>query len=316
MMFCRAGLVAVGVCVPTAFLGCGTDSDSGGGPAGSPGAFCTDESHFMPDNEIELLHHCDGDSLVPKETCEAKGCVSRMGCTCNSQTSCDGVGGTWNEVKCKDLGGKWTDFINHASEARSNDNSCEGKVTTFPDDGASYGYGTGDSMDLRVAVGKVARACCSSFPATVCDENNLAAATCKLPADLLVDEGHYGECASFYANITTCGEHGCWTYNWDCICDTEATCTSAGSRWLKKTCGDDMRDRNDDYYAKIAAARASGSCVDSNGKALMVMPGDLSLPVDDSITSPKKLASMTSANRKCCNDESDFCASTGEEVLV
>jgi len=318
MMFCRAGLVAVGVCVPTAFLGCGTDSDSGGGPtptptASSPGAFCKDESHFMPDNEIELLHHCDGDSLVSKETCEANGCLSSpTGCMCNAQASCEGVGRTWNEVKCNDLGGKWADFINKASEARSNNNICEGKVTTFPAHGGDYT--SGKSMDLRVAVGTVARACCSSFPATVCDADNTAA-TCKSPADLLVNEDRHGECLSFHANETTCEANSCiYTHaTSDCWCDTEERCKAAGGRWLKKTCGDDMRQRNDDYYAKIATARATGSC-DSNGAALMFVDGLLSRP--SSTPHLKKLSDRTWGNDECCKSSSDLCDSTVEEALV
>jgi len=317
MMFCRACLVAVGVCVPTAFLGCGTDSDSGGtdsdsggGPASSPGAFCKDESHFMPDNEIELLHHCDGVSSVPKETCEEKGCFFYMQiCMCSTQAFCEGVGGTWNEVKCNDLGGKWADFINKASEARSNNNICEGKVTTFPEDGGDYT--SGQRMDLRVAVGTVARACCSSFPETVCDADNTAA-TCKSPEDLLVNEDAYGKCLSFHAPKTTCEENNCDSDAFGCRCTTEADCKAAGSRWLKKTCGDDMRQRNDDYYAKIATARATDSC-SSNGAELMFEDGLLSRP---SFTFLKELKDRTYFNRKCCISSSDLCDSTVEEALV
>jgi len=79
-----------------------------------------------------------------------------------------------------------------------------------------------------------------------------------------------------------------------------------GSRWLITTCGDELRQLNDNYYEAIATARLAKSCVGVEWGT-----GDLStVPRRDELLQIK-----TSTLRECCTASSDFCK-TMQQVLV
>eukprot|EP00439_Symbiodinium_sp_Y106_P026096 s1469_g3.t1 len=253
---------------------------------------CKDEADFMPSNPLHQWCELHGAS-VDSDTCTAHGCTSHNGhCHCDSQSSCDGVGGTWKVTTCDMEMGYWEPAKHKALQEAYENGTC----------GVDSTYG-----DLVSMIDYPARQCCASFPATLCDPTAKKMTPCKDEADFMPSNVVHEYCDLHGSSVDsdTCTAHGCRSNHGHCHCDSQPSCEGVGGTWQVTTCDMEIGYWEPAKHKALQEADESGTC------GVHTMYGDLANMIDYTATKccasfPATLCDKTARHMTPCKDEGDY----------
>jgi len=253
---------------------------------------CKDEADFMPSNPLHQWCELHGAS-VDSDTCTAHGCTSHNGhCHCDSQSSCDGVGGTWKVTTCDMEMGYWEPAKHKALQEAYENGTC----------GVDSTYG-----DLVSMIDYPARQCCASFPATLCDPTAKKMTPCKDEADFMPSNVVHEYCDLHGSSVDsdTCTAHGCRSNHGHCHCDSQPSCEGVGGTWQVTTCDMEIGYWEPAKHKALREADESGTC------GVHTMYGDLANMIDYTATKccasfPATLCDKTARHMTPCKDEGDY----------
>jgi len=211
---------------------------------------CKSPSDFQPDTVVSS--YCDfHDGVMPNETaCISHGCSGGDGwCHCENKGSCEALGGYWDMRTCKSELSRWR------PEAHKNLQEADAQGTCLDVEV--------DGMPAEDFVDWLARECCHSFPATVCDKEVTAMTPCLRAEDFVHNKTMWTHCDLHpVPSVKACAAEGCAGDEHWCHCETEASCTALGGRWNAYQCWQDLQWLGTDVHKGISMAIHRGTCED------------------------------------------------------
>ncbi|CAK9077889.1 Uncharacterized protein SCF082_LOCUS37334, partial [Durusdinium trenchii] len=190
---------------------------------------CKDPSDFLPQGEMHAWCNMYGRN---PEDCAAHGCsANEHGCHCSTPETCSAVGGIWKTWTCIEEAKQWQSKHELLKLARETE-TCDGDW---------------DGQTVLEATDHLAKHCCASYPATVCQKDSKYMTPCKNDADFMKNKVLHGSC-SFPHGAPTAAEcigtmvaqGGCEDTGAGCTCQTEHACLHLNGVWTPSTCGDEV----------------------------------------------------------------------------
>eukprot|EP00913_Durusdinium_trenchii_P011233 g10549.t1 len=196
---------------------------------------CSDWPANLCDKDKELATVCkDPSDFLPQgaSDCAAHGCsANEHGCHCSTPETCSAVGGIWKTWTCIEEAKQWQSKHELLKLARETE-TCDGDW---------------DGQTVLEATDHLAKHCCASYPATVCQKDSKYMTPCKNDADFMKNKVLHGSC-SFPHGAPTAAEcigtmvaqGGCEDTGAGCTCQTEHACLHLNGVWTPSTCGDEV----------------------------------------------------------------------------
>jgi len=197
--------------------------------------FCKNASDFLPSDTAHSW--CEFRAGFPAHAeCVAAGCHPHMeegreACHCQEEAACTHLNGTMESLTCTEEADHW---------------SREPSIYRAMEQGSCANLFTSWGEPLEQAVRHLARNCCASFPASICDPGAVLMTPCKETGDFIPDgiASEWCEMHGRHVSEAKCQQAGCRPeYGHDhmhCACNGPTTCSAAGGHWRHETCQDEI----------------------------------------------------------------------------